>query len=107
VAARTRYQEALRAVREPRFQLPNTDFDTGAAPAAGRNRLADKTYADLLHKLAERDFAGVPEPLERQLASYFGAGGQPSSRSGSPGFGPRVVREVAQLSSRQARAAHR
>jgi hypothetical protein len=106
-AARTRYQAALRAVRQPRFQLPNTDFDTGAAPVAGRNRLADKTYADLLHKLAKRDFADVPEPLGRELESYFDASRPPSARGGSAAFSPRVLREAAILSSRQTRASHR
>jgi hypothetical protein len=102
-AARARYQVALGAVRQPRFQLPNTDFDTGAAPLAGRNRLADKTYTDLLHKLARRDFADVPEPLGRQLESYFEAGRQPPGGA-SMTFSPRVLREVAMLSSRQTRA---
>jgi hypothetical protein len=69
--AQERYAAALRALRRGALDLPNRDFDTGALPAPGRNRLADKTYADLLHKLAARDFERVPAPLLRQVRAFF------------------------------------
>jgi hypothetical protein len=72
-AAQERYRIALRALRRKALELPNRDFDTGLPPAPGRNRLADKTYADLLHKLAEDHFAEVRAPLRRQLEAFFRA----------------------------------
>jgi hypothetical protein len=103
-AARRRYRAALRAVRQPTFDLPNTDFDTGAAPAAGRNRLADKTYADLLHKLAKREFVDVPDTLGRQLRDFFEIGARGPRRGRSSPADPRVRRELAALASPRARA---
>ena len=99
-AARERYRAALRAVRRPDFDLPDTDFDTGAAPAAGRNRLADKTYADLLHTLAKRKFADVPEPLGRHLKAFFDAEDREPRRGHSERANPRVQRELRSLAAR-------
>jgi Zinc dependent phospholipase C len=99
-AARRRYRAALRTLRRSDFDLRNTDFDTGDAPAAGRNRLADETYADLLHKLAKRDFKTVPEPLVVQLNAFFDDGGGNSRRSRSAALNPRVRRELQSLAAR-------
>lgn len=70
-AARTRYRTALQQLRRRTLQLPNTDFDTGQPPVRGRNRLADETYADLLHKLAGQKFAGVSPALRQHLNEHF------------------------------------
>jgi hypothetical protein len=72
-AARARYRTALQQLRQRTLQLPNTDFDTGQPPARGRNPLADETYADLLHKLAGREFADVSPELRRHLNDHFAA----------------------------------
>lgn len=70
-ASRARYATALRALRGRRLNLSNTDFDTGRPPALGVNRLADKAYADLLHKLANTPAAHVSPQLRQQLAGFF------------------------------------
>ena len=70
-AARGRYRTALQRLRQQPLQLPNTDFDTGQPPVRGRNPLADETYADLLHKLAGRQFADVSPELRRHLNDHF------------------------------------
>jgi hypothetical protein len=78
-AARARYRTALQGVRgNGTLQLANTDFDTGEAPVRGRNALADETFADLLHKLAGRQFAGVSPELRRHLNQHFAAGALPA-----------------------------
>jgi hypothetical protein len=100
-AARRRYRAALGTLRRSDFDLPNTDFDTGDAPAAGRNRLADETYADLLHKLAKRDFETVPEALVVQLKAFFDDGGGNPRRSRSAAVNPRVRRDLQALSARR------
>src|SRR5207237_924388 len=46
-----RYGEMLAAVGTDRLKLPNSNFDVGAATAAGKYTLMDAAYAKLLHKL--------------------------------------------------------
>jgi Zinc dependent phospholipase C len=70
---RQRYQATLRAVGERRLNLPNTNFDTGKPSAHGDYALADKTYADLLDRLAERHFADVPLALRQNILAYYAA----------------------------------
>jgi hypothetical protein len=76
--SRVRYRTFLEALRDRSLNLTNTDFDTGRSPVPGQNRLADETYADLLHRLARRDFAGASPELRRDLADFLsrGAAGQ-------------------------------
>jgi hypothetical protein len=69
-AARARYKSLLQALRGGKRGLPNTDFETGRAPTLGENRLADETYADLLHELAD-DTADVPPALRGALKDFF------------------------------------
>ena len=64
-----RFEAALARVRDGRLQLPNTDFDTGQPARHGEYRLADDTYAEWLHELAERRFVrclrrGAPQHPE-------------------------------------------
>ena len=77
-AARDRYRTALQRLRGRTLQLANTDFDTGEAPVRGRNAQADETFADLLHKLAGRQFAGVSPELRRHLNEHFAVDALPA-----------------------------
>jgi hypothetical protein len=78
-AAHTRFRIALQALRRRTLVLPNTDFDTGRAPVLGANRLADQTYAELLHKLAHRNFVGATPRLRHELDSFFSGSRTPTS----------------------------
>jgi Zinc dependent phospholipase C len=79
-AARGRYRNSLEALREHRLELPNMDFDTGRAPERGANRLADKTYADWLHRLAKEDQPSGPA-ISRDLHQFFGEPSRTNSLS--------------------------
>jgi len=70
---RDRYRRGLEAVGAGRLDLINSDFDTGKPSAHGEYPLADETSAELLHRLAERQFAGVPDDLRRNLVAFFAA----------------------------------
>lgn len=70
-AARVRYRALLQQVADRRLTLGNTDFDTGRPSIFGDNALADETNADLLHRLAKRDFEGMPPELRKHLAGFF------------------------------------
>ena len=70
---RARYGAALEQLGARRLNLANTDFDTGKPSAYGEYSLADETYAKLLDKLAGRMFAGVPDPLRKNIAAFYAA----------------------------------
>ena len=70
---RQRYQTALRAVGERRLNLANTNFDTGKPSAHGDYALADETYAELLNRLAKRQFANVPSALRQNIVAFYAA----------------------------------
>lgn len=62
----------LRQLRGSALQLPNRDFDTGKETVAGEYELTDKTYADLLHRLAKHKFDKVEPDLRSNLLNFFG-----------------------------------
>ena len=70
---RDRYRRGLEAVAAGRLDLINTDFDTGKPSAHGEYSLADETSAELLHRLAKRKFAGIPDALRRNLVAFYAA----------------------------------
>jgi zinc dependent phospholipase C len=70
-AARARYIASLTALRQGRADFLDTDFDTGRPPMRGENALADETYVELLHRLADAHFAGVTPDLRRALNEHF------------------------------------
>lgn len=98
-AVRTRYRTFLQALDERRLRLPNTDFDTGRPPSRGENRLADETYADLLHKLAGRKFADVSPELRRELTAFFSGSVAPQG-SVSRREDARIRKELSELNRR-------
>jgi hypothetical protein len=71
-STRERYRQSLDALRAGRLRLPNTDFDTGLPTARGEYSLADETYDELLHKLADREFADVPAALGSNIVTHYG-----------------------------------
>jgi hypothetical protein len=69
--AQVRYRTALEAVARGQLRLRNTDFDTGQPSAQGEYSLADETYAELLDRLAGHQFAGVPDPLRKNIIAFY------------------------------------
>jgi hypothetical protein len=72
-AARESYRRSLEALRAGRLNLRDTDFDTGEPTERSDNPLADETYAELLEKLHDDDFARVSTDLRAALNSYYAA----------------------------------
>jgi hypothetical protein len=68
---RERYRMALDALGRGRLELPNTDFDTGKPSTQGEYALADETYAELLDRLSDRDFADVPNVLRKNINAFY------------------------------------
>lgn len=80
-ASRSRYQVSLAALRSRRLTLSDTDLDTGRQPLRGANPLADKTYAELLKKLARNEFVGTPPSLRRAVNAHFASTAEPRRAS--------------------------
>jgi zinc dependent phospholipase C len=68
---RAHFRAALDAVGRGRLDLRNTDFDTGKPSRQGEYALADDTYAELLHRLADRKFAGAPAALRKNIVAFY------------------------------------
>ena len=66
VASRERYRELVGSLKQGRLALTDTDLDTGKRPVRGTNQLADKTYAELMARLAKKG-APVSAALQRAL----------------------------------------
>jgi hypothetical protein len=76
------YEGALRDERESgQIDLLNDNFDTGTVTGPGQYPLADKTYAELLSRLAEENFNGVSTELRSNLLDYY------ANLKGSPAIG--------------------
>jgi hypothetical protein len=78
---RQRYRRSLDALRAGDLALPNTDFDTGKRAQYGEYSLADKTYAELIERLAGRSFAGVSTSLRAEINRYYGRAVQAAQTS--------------------------
>jgi Zinc dependent phospholipase C len=66
-----RYRHLLHDWSEGRLELPNDNFDVGSVTARGEYKLADKTCADLLHRLSEQHLAGVDQNLRTELLAFY------------------------------------
>ena len=65
------FQTTLRQADREALHLENRDCDTGKETSPGEYRLSDKTYADLLDKLAQRNFDQVSPDLRANILSYY------------------------------------
>lgn len=71
-ATLVRYRSMIRQARSGRIDLQNKDFDTGNPTRAGEYKLADETYAELLSKLAGKDFKDVTPDLRQNILAFYG-----------------------------------
>ena len=106
--ARDRFHQSLDALKAGRLNLTNTDFDTGKPAARGEYPLADDTYAELVDKLAERGFAGVPERLRTNITRFYAAlDPRPNESKKDRKRDARVKQELAALSATSTTAPRR
>ena len=66
-----RYKAILANVDAGGPELPNENFDVGGATIAGKYKGTDEAYAKLVGKLADRQFAGMPPELRRNILEYY------------------------------------
>jgi len=67
----THYQSAINQLRDPSHPLNNRDLDTGYPVQPAGYSLTDKTYATLLHRLAETPATPIPPGIKRDILAYY------------------------------------
>ncbi len=94
-----RYRSLLTGLGTGTLVLPNDNLDVGAKTAPGEYHLNDDTYAELLHRLAERSFLGVPTDLRAEIERFYADPASANATKRNPRRWVRVQRELARLKS--------
>jgi hypothetical protein len=92
-----RYRALLTELRNGNVTLPNDNFDVGETTARGVYHLNDQACAQLLDKLAERDFVDSSHELRSQLLAFFSSSPVPSTWRLSEKDQSRLKEEVKRL----------
>lgn len=93
---RERYRQNLLALHAGQeLNLVNTDFDTGKNSQRGEYPLADKTYTQLLDKLAHHHFSNIPQGLCNDIQAYYSAPALPPAKGAKPAeFKPKTRQQL-------------
>jgi hypothetical protein len=73
------YRQRLTAMSRGTLLLPDRNFDTGQPIRAGNYRLVDEAFAELVNRLAERDFAGVTPTLRARILAFYASPASPAA----------------------------
>jgi zinc dependent phospholipase C len=98
-AALDRYRNLLTDLGAGKVALPNDNFDVGARTGPGEYRLSDDTYAELLHRLAEQNFARTTPELRAEIERFYADPASPNASKRSPRRWLRIRRELDRLRS--------
>lgn len=77
--------------------LPNNNFDVGEPTPPGKYRMNDDTHANLLDKLAQKNFAGVSPDLRAELLNFFADPSAPYATKRNPKLWSKVEVQLQQL----------
>jgi hypothetical protein len=92
------YETSIRAERNSgHADLLNDNFDTGTVTGPGQYPLADKTYAELLDRLAKQNFQQVSPALQAAVLGFYGDLKGPFATKKNKKEWAKVVVEVGQL----------
>ena len=94
-----RYRKLLGEVGEGTLQLPNDNFDLGEHTGPGKYRLNDEAHAELLDKLAQTRFAGIPTELKEELLHFYAEPDAPYATKRKPRDWAKLQAELHQLKS--------
>lgn len=89
-ATASEYRNALRELKAGNLHLTNKNLDTGAETGPGEYELADKTYAKLLDKLADKQFAPLTPALQANILEFY-------SRADRAAIPPKTLDQLEQL----------
>jgi hypothetical protein len=96
-ATMDRYRNLLKEVSEDRLQLLNDNFDVGTATGPGEYRRNDDAHAELLEKLAERNFADTPLDLRAELLAFYADPNAPYATKRKPKEWSKVEADLQKL----------
>ncbi len=99
-----RYRELLSALQAGDLKLPNENFDVGERTEAGRYRLADRAYAQLLGKL-EGHYSDIPPELRLDILAFYGDLSAPITTKTDTVEWAKVVQELTELKAADAGSA--
>lgn len=88
-----RYREMLSEQNAGRLRLPNDNLDVGEFTTAGKYRLTDAAYSQLLHKLQGR-YAEMPQELRSDILGFYHDLDVPISTKTNDDDWARVLKEL-------------
>jgi hypothetical protein len=96
--------DELRLLPAMPLGLPNRDLDTGDWTKPGAYGLTDRTYAQLLREITEKQQNPVPPGLKQDILNYYAMPDAPITTKRNLGEWKRVQRDLARLREMPARA---
>ena len=93
-----RYRGLLSEQNAGNLKLPNDNLDVGELTPAGKYRLTDVTYAELLNKL-QGHYTEIPQELRSDILAFYQDLSLPISTKTNGGDWARVLEEIGQLQS--------
>ena len=93
-----RYRELLAEQDAGHLRLPNDNLDVGELTAAGKYRLTDAVYSQLLHKLQGR-YTEMPPELRSDILAFYQDLALPYATKADAGDWARVLTELDLLQS--------
>ena len=86
--------------------LPDKNLDTGTMTGPGQYPLNDRAHAELLHLLAQNNFAGIPNAMRSELLEFYSDSNAPIETKKHRKQWAQVRAELAQLRKMPEEAAH-
>jgi len=90
------YRQLLFALQADQLKLPNENFDVGELTAAGKYKLSDRAYAQLLDKL-QGHYADLPPELRLDILAFYGDLSAPVATKSDSAEWARVMQELDEL----------
>jgi hypothetical protein len=96
-ATLTRYRKLIKDEEAGAVDLPNDNFDVGEVTGPGKYGLDDDAHAQLLDRLAQKNFAGMSPELRAELLEFYSDPDVAYSTKRKPKVWARVQVELQQL----------
>jgi muramidase (phage lysozyme) len=100
-----RYRELLSEQNTSSLKLPNDNLDVGTSTAAGKYKLTDAAYSQLLHKL-QGHYTELPQELRGDILGFYRDLGVSLSTKTNDNEWARLLKEIDHLQSVDADLRH-
>jgi len=99
------YRELLSEQSGGALKLPNDNLDVGTTTVAGKYRLTDIAYAQLLHKL-QGHYTESPQELRRDILAFYSDLGAANANKANHNDWTLLLKEIDHLQSVEADLRH-